>query len=406
MSTPITAAGSYGAGDYILANDISAGGTVLHFTGDAKLDLNGKKVEDTSTGNGDTFGILSAGKLDLYDGVGSGKVKGGWAGVKVLGPGSRINVDIERSRYIGVYFEGAHGSKVVGGLISEIGGVTNEPYAIGVQVGTCAGVEVIGVRFKNIYRQTNGPGSLGDHLGEGLAVNFSATATNGRLIDSSYSNDEFFIDTIGAFLGIGGSHLIDGFRVHNIFKPAQRAVANNSDIKNVVATYSTVAVAPPPPPPSGGFDFVLNDSLASSFGSVNGKDIEVEIARAALTNSPGGVQNIKVHLRGKADEPITYDFLYVRLGNGSETQLLVGGQTSWTVPAGSYAIAEAAFVDDKTSPIIFRSAHSGGSSADALAANASFPNAVTRHRYFGGSWGSIAGYLSGIEKIEMDGFPE
>lgn len=240
--TPITACGSYGAGNYTLAADLEvASGNCLTFSGDVTLAAGtGDEVRSTATGNAWDYGVRHSGGVLNMSGI---SIRGFRVGLKTSGANSILaDVTFTGNRYFGVWITG-NGTKMIGGAVTGIGGVTDEPYAIGVQAAA-NNVEISGVTFRNIYRQAGGPGSLGDHLGEGLAVNFPASTTGGKLLNSTFSNDEFVVDTIGAFLGAGGGHRVDGFTLHNIFRPVQRATANNSDIANVSATISTVGDAP------------------------------------------------------------------------------------------------------------------------------------------------------------------
>lgn len=242
--TPITACGSYGAGNYTLAADLEvASGNCLTFSGDVTLTAGtGNEVRSTATGNAWDYGVRHSGGVLNMSGI---SISGFRVGLKASGANSILaGLTFTGNRYFGVWITG-NGAKMIGGSVAGIGGVTDEPYAIGVQAAA-SNVEISGVTFRNIYRQAGGPGSLGDHLGEGLAVNFPASTTGGKLLNSTFSNDEFVIDTIGAFLGAGGGHGIDGFKLHNILRPVQRATANNSGIANVSATISTVGDGPGP----------------------------------------------------------------------------------------------------------------------------------------------------------------
>lgn len=235
--TPITACGSYGAGNYTLAADLEvASGDCLTFLGDVTLAAGtGDEVRSTATGNAWDYGVKHSGGVLNMSGI---AIRGFRVGLKASGPNSILaDLTFTGNRYFGVWITG-NGTKMTGGSVASIGGVTDETYAIGIQAAA-NNVQISGVTFRNIYRQARGPGSLGDHLGEGLAVNFPASTIGGKLLNSTFSNDEFVVDTIGAFLGAGGGHSVDGFKLHNILRPVQRATANNSDITNVVATIST-----------------------------------------------------------------------------------------------------------------------------------------------------------------------
>lgn len=388
-----------------LTQDIEvSSGDGLGLSGNNDVYLNGFNIRSTgNAGNTWDHGIICSGKLRVF---GPGKIFGFRTGVKAEGDDSELHgVDLSNNRYFGAWLSG-HNSKVIGGRVANIRGVTDESYAIAIQfgeddVGLLQGGLVERVKFEELYRQI-GVSSPG----EGLAVNFSASSQNCILRDCIAVNSRIEDHTYGVFMGSGGGHSIDGFYVKNFTTPFARAVGTDV-VKRIHIHYDPEAVSTPPvdpPPPSGGYGFMLNQLLDSSFGNITGKDIEVEIARAALTNPPGTPTGMKVHLRGGAGEPCTYDELFVRNGTGPETRLKVGGQNSWVVPAQTIVVAEGPFVDNKSGPLVFRFSCTGGSSSDSLAAKSNFANAVTRHRYFGGSWGTIPDYLSGVEKIEVDGF--
>ncbi|MBI4079782.1 hypothetical protein HY414_00950 [Candidatus Kaiserbacteria bacterium] len=207
--TIITSAGSYGGGDYKLGANITVAGDALTFGGEAKLDLNGYTIRDTTTGNVWTYGVTGNGKLTLYDSSGGlGKVTGFRVGVKLNGANSKIiGVNLSGNRYMGVWVEGS-GSKIIGGEMSNIDGVTDELYAIGVQVGTATDVEVSGVLFRNLYAQS---GYTGAAAGEGLPVNFSASSARGIMRYNVAVNDEPRDHTYGVFASgsSGGKHTIE-----------------------------------------------------------------------------------------------------------------------------------------------------------------------------------------------------
>lgn len=285
MAVSITIAGTYGAGDYVLGNDITTainntGGYVaaLKFTGAFTLNLNGKKLTNTA-GPGTTSPILSVGVESDYRGTitdssptKTGKITGYRVGAKLFGADSDCNgVDLSGNLYIGAWIEGDN-SKCNGLKVEDIGGISDEAYAIGIEVSNAEGVEVGNCAFKNIYRQANHPGSFGDHAGVGLAVNFSASSSNGRLLNSTFENDLFQVDTIGAFLGSGGGHVVSNFWHHNIFIPVQRATANNSKVLSALGSVATSVPAtswPATPSPKIVFASDSNGTTAYVSGSAN-----------------------------------------------------------------------------------------------------------------------------------------
>lgn len=226
-ATDISSSGEYGPGTYMLTNDITvSSGDGLVFTGPAKVDLNGYTISTSQTGNTWDYGIRF---LSDNSEISNGSVRNFRVGLKATGAFKSINVDYS-ARYIGVLIE-ADNSAILGGTIHEIGGVTDEKYAVGVNCNA-ANCLVSGVTFKNIYAQS---GYQGSSAGEGVAVNFSASSTSGRLANCSFFNDELRQETIGIFAS--GEHDISGFFMHNIFRPVHSS-GPLSSVSNVTVTYS------------------------------------------------------------------------------------------------------------------------------------------------------------------------
>jgi hypothetical protein len=417
QTSSITSCGSYGAGNYALGNSLTvSSGDCLVLTGNVTLDLSDKEIKSTATGNAWDYGIQhSGGALLLSRTGGTCNVTGFRAGVRTSGAGSILTgINFCNNRYFAAWIEGDN-SKVTGGTISDIGGVTDEAYAIGVQVSDADNVEVSGVTFKNIYRQSGGPGSFGDGQGEGLAVNFAASSTNGKLLNSTYENDEFQRDTIGVFLGSGGGHAVDGFVVHNIFKPAQRADVNNSEIYSVTATIST---GTPPPPPGEGAKWnsaqsgtnltyadgdlsivqVGNETGGSAIGTVgksSGKyyfeltyTTPISLT-ASLVGVTKGSYNIITSLSSTDADDFWYDSEGRLNTNGSPAEAT--GKTSWAGSGDTVGVA----VDCDTGKIWFKDKNGAWLTAANDAAVAAGNNAD----FTGGSgtYYPIAGLMGGAE---------
>lgn len=219
MATAITAPGSYGASnaEYYLANNISGG---LVFTGaNVKCNLNGKTITGTSSGNTHTVGIQKNGSGYLV--VYGGKVTGHRVGIDIQGAGQLENVDISGNRYIGANLRGA-GSLVRYCDCNDIGGVSDEAYAIGLNIsGNNSRVEFS--RFRNFYRQGAADPSL---VGEGCPIVFNASCSGCKATNVVMINDVAAEKTIGIFAGIGGSHLIDQCISRNFERGYQMSAGN------------------------------------------------------------------------------------------------------------------------------------------------------------------------------------
>lgn len=211
MSTAITAAGTYPAGEYHLAANIAvtintAGSYIgaITFTGDAKLTGTGFAVTNNG-GGGPTgapylsVGIKSDHKLELVDCT----VSGFRIGVKCDGNDCVLtDCNLSNNLYMGVWMQGDN-FLIQGGEISNLGGIEDENYSIGVQIGTSNRGVVRGVTFKNLYVQAAYTGSS---VGEGLPVNFSSSASNCVMEFCHCENDTVEHSTLGAFGGSDGSH--------------------------------------------------------------------------------------------------------------------------------------------------------------------------------------------------------
>lgn len=239
--TAIRTAGVYGAGRYYLDKDIMVEkGDGLVFPSTASLDMRGYCVRTSQGGNIWDFGIrMEGGNSVLFNSRGrNGCVAGFRVGVKITGSRSKIrNVDFIQSRYMAIWVD-ADDVEVLGGEISELGGVSDEKYAIGIQVAA-ARFTLARTVFKNIYPQRT---YFGDKAGEGLAVNLSAQSVNAHVSGIKFHNDNLVVDTIGIFAGSGGRHRIDNSNFFNVSKAVQMAVIGPpTTVSNVVAVYSVGA---------------------------------------------------------------------------------------------------------------------------------------------------------------------
>jgi hypothetical protein len=236
-TTTLVSPGVYEGGDYRLGQHIRHSGDVFSFNGNATLDLSGWEIEDTSEGNDWTCCIQCVGTLQLFDSTGRGAVIGGRVGVKVWGADSRIaGINFRRQRYIGALMHG-HRSRIADCAVIEVGGVSDELYAIGVQFSDAEDCSVIRLAGRDIYRQVNGPR---EKNGEGVLIAFQSDSRGGRVIDCSLRNSILRKGTMGVFLGQGGGHSISGLYTHNVLFPFG-SVAEWASVENVVATYGASA---------------------------------------------------------------------------------------------------------------------------------------------------------------------
>ena len=215
MTTAITQACEITVpGDYYLANDITitnvnqlVGGAALYITAaGVRINMNGKKVRGVGLDpNYPSFGVKgeATNNLVLFDGQ-VGGVTGFWCGVASATPWTRLQeLDLSGNFYLGVNMT-AHTARLYYNKIDGIAGTTNEAYAIGLNIGGATS-EIRGNTIRNIYRQTGATG-----VGEGCAINLSASSSNCVVERNWIENDQECTDTIGIFGGSGGAHTITG----------------------------------------------------------------------------------------------------------------------------------------------------------------------------------------------------
>lgn len=206
MATAISSAGTYSiAGECYLANDINvSGGTALTFTQPGvRLNMAGKTIRNTSPHPTNlSMGIRgrSANNFVITD----GSITGFRFGINSSTPWTRIeHVDFSDCLYIGANLTG-HTSKVISCTADRIGGVSDEAYAIGLNISGSGGL-VEGNYFRNIYRQSGAPPST---AGEGAAVVINAAAGDCDVVRNRFENDQIEDKTIAIFTGRGGAHTV------------------------------------------------------------------------------------------------------------------------------------------------------------------------------------------------------
>lgn len=202
MATPITSAGSYGTGEYYIANNITvAGGTALTFTGPARLNLAGMRIKSTNGG----IGIQGSAANNIVVEGGNGSwIDGFDIGVNSSTPWTRIEgVIFDNIRNIGANLTG-HTSRFIANTVNAIGGHATEAYAVGVNISGDTS-EVRNNKFFNTYRQVLPPPST---VGEGCPVILNAAA-QGCLVEMNFiRNDTLQPNTIGVYCGIDGQHQV------------------------------------------------------------------------------------------------------------------------------------------------------------------------------------------------------
>lgn len=249
MTTPITQACQITVpGDYYLANDITitnvsqlVGGAGLHITAaGVRINMNGKKVRGVGLDpNYPSFGVKgeATNNLVLFDGQ-VGGVTGFWCGVASATPWTRLQeLDLSGNFYLGANMT-AHTARLYYNLIDGIAGTTNEAYAIGLNIGGATS-EIRGNTIRNIYRQTGATG-----VGEGCAINLSASSSNCVVERNWIENDQEAIDTIGIFGGSGGAHTITGNNITGFKSGIQGGGTSGSPVTsrfNHVVRSSTLA---------------------------------------------------------------------------------------------------------------------------------------------------------------------
>lgn len=218
MTTPITGPCTISTyGEYYLANDIvSSTSPAINIQSYCRINPNGKTISVTCSDSAASpnIGILvNAASPYQVNIEGTLYFSGVRFGILSSSPYTRIGygVDFSGCKYCGVSFsQGADNSWVRYCSANGIGGITDDAYAIGVNVGAnnCL---VDSNQFTNIYRQSGASSSL---VGEGCPVILSSSSSNGIVRNNFIMNDTAQANTIGVFGGAGGSHVIS----RNVFK--------------------------------------------------------------------------------------------------------------------------------------------------------------------------------------------
>jgi hypothetical protein len=201
----ITSPGVYPTGKYILARDITVqSGNGLSFSGKVELNMNGKKITGLDNKNDWNYGILSNDEIDITSKKG-GQIIGFRVGLKSYGRNSTINnISFRNNRYIGIMIENNY-CKINNCIVENTGGVDDEPYAIGIQIGESKSTSISKSIIKNIYKQVEYNGTA---AGEGLGINLSANSMDCKVEDCTIINNTPKQGTIGIFCGIRGGHII------------------------------------------------------------------------------------------------------------------------------------------------------------------------------------------------------
>ncbi len=212
----ITESGNYSQGEYILWSDIKVeSGHGLVFEGPATLDLNGHSIETEAAGDDWDIGVAMFGENSLlFDSKGGGRITGFRVGGKFSGDRTQaIGVEFSNNRYIGIWVEGRD-VHILGGMVSETSGISDEPYAFGVQVnGDNCIIENLVV--KNIYVQEH---YRGDADGEGVGINLASPSTGGRVKNNLIINEKASIGGYGVFGGSGGDHEVRNSTIRNFWR--------------------------------------------------------------------------------------------------------------------------------------------------------------------------------------------
>lgn len=459
MSKPISKPGTYGAGDYRLAGDLAVGqGAGVKFTGDATLDLNGHRIEGAASG---TIGVDASRRLILHDAKGGGGIAGFRIGVSAAGARSRILGIALSARYIGVSLVGDD-SEVIGCTIADIEGVSDEPYAVGVQIGAVSGCTVARCVIRNVYRQAEYAGTA---PGEGVAVNVSSDAQRCAVRACMCTNDEARPDTIGVFVGSGAGHVIEDNMLRNFMlgvaaasdtaatidrnlvaleTPVARSLAISGKAStaraNVVAGPFDVAVAaaetagnlvtgtapripppelPPKHPTAANEGTILTEALDGFLGNIGGKTARIEIKAAALTPPPGKPTRLRLMLRATPDEPFAVGAIHVgpKAPGGAAGEaaalhrLTLGGAGAFVIPTGAEAWTDwCGFEWDGRTDLIVSLYCDGRPWEDKMAARMDTEH--TTHLKDGDEAGApraagfvgYPGYLAAVAIIETDGF--
>lgn len=216
MASPITSPGVYSGKHYYLRNDVTVTtGSAITLTGnDVRLDLNGFAIKSTEQGNAQSFGVVGKGSGNVT--ITGGKVTGFRIGIFTALVATIENVDFSGCKYIGAHLSGP-GSLVRSCSCDGISGVTDEPYAIAVNLSGNDSV-VSNCAFKNIYRQE---GASLSKKGEGCAVVFHSRTTGCLAENVFIDNHRALPGTIGIFAGTGGGHSIVHITARNLHNGIQ-----------------------------------------------------------------------------------------------------------------------------------------------------------------------------------------
>jgi hypothetical protein len=395
----ITSPGTYPAGTYVLQNDITvSSGDGLAFTGPAALDLNGFTVSTSQNGNAWDYGVKF---LGANSSISNGAVTGFRVGVKFEGDGSSsVDVDYSRNRYFGVWIE-ADNVTVTGGEISEIDGVTDEGYAIGVQCNG-HGCVVDGVLFQELYPQSGFPGG---GVNECVGVNFSAQSASGTFINSTILNTLYGQSTIGVFASGGNGHHIENITTINVMKPVQISMYQPyNTVTNIHAGFEYGQT-------TGISGELFSETLDTVFGNIATATLKVRIKASEMSAVAGTQTRLVLHASGV--EPLQVSGIYIGhaatgASASSLTQLKFGGASGTVIPvSGSAATDWSSFVWDGTSDVIV-SFYSGTDSAkDLVPAKDSTPHSTFRKLASDAAsatatgYTEYPGYLSAVGKIEV-----
>lgn len=212
---PISAPGTYPPGTYYLANDITiTSGFALNFPSETiydrhELNLNGKTIRCLTQGNDETFGIVGSGPSNLIIiGGGASWIDGCRVGVSSSRQTRVQEVIFTNIRYMAMDLSGPW-SRVILNMVGNVGGVTDEAYAVGVNV-TGPNPIIQGNYFGNFYRQAGAPAWLG---GEGVAIILGASSSN-AVVEMNYLANDVPAASIGIFAG-GTGHSIRANTVRN-----------------------------------------------------------------------------------------------------------------------------------------------------------------------------------------------
>lgn len=182
-ASAISSGGSYPAGDYSLANNISASsGSVLTLAANTALDLNGKTITCTSPApsTATTFGISVGGNNVT---IRNGKITGCFFGINA---GYLSNITIDGVDFTGNTYIGINGgTKITNSIFSGITGYSNEAYSVAIN-GPSAGCLIQNNVFKNLHRQ---PLASSSKVGEGVGVLMNAGSTNCIVRWNWFEND-------------------------------------------------------------------------------------------------------------------------------------------------------------------------------------------------------------------------